>query len=840
MIPNRSISPISDLSISNTIEIEKNTGGLVGTEGRVNFIEGSAITLTVTDVPASNRVDVTIASTGAVTAHNVLSTTHSDTLAASVVRGDLIVGNSTPKWSRLAIGTSGKVLRSDGTDASWTTLTVTDAGITPAALTKVDDTNVTATLGGTPTTALLQATSITLGWTGTLSDSRLSTTAVTPGTYGSATQVGVFTVGGTGRITSASNTTIALSSSAITPPGSNTQVIFNDGGAFGAVSKLTYNKTTYTLSNVGVAGTQATFVLGSATASAAVICTDSIIQGVSIQGGDANRDNGGFMFAAGNDETGSTCGGGGVMMFASKTATNSPRVVLASITIPGLLHTEVFAYDVSTGKVNIDLLDQISSATGTILLISSDLASNWDSDSDNGYGWTWTDDFTSDVLRVFPHTGGLDFQYNSSSKLRVDSTGVSLPTLTHCTLNLDANGLLSEISHVALGSVLISQGTTTKPVWSTDLATGVTIGGAYSYRVGGTDVAVADGGTGLSVYAVGDLVHASATTTLAGLADTAVGRVLISGGVGVAPSYSATPTVTGIITTYVAPSADSTTAIRFMKADTTTVVVTIDTTNANIGIGKTPAGILDISRSTNGVETIALANASTGGSSTARLRLRSGTASDVIIDSSHVNAGGFFYDNAGKFTVGTSGAFQVALMTANVNRLAISAVGASVFTQAVSTSAASTVLTVTGAAHTTLANAEQIDNNFNNARTVQFTGSATLALQRSHLIQAPTYSSDTATKAITLAFTTEINGAPAAGTNVTLTSKAGARIIGGLVLGSAALATSATTGFLYIPSCAGTPSGTPEAHTGTVATIYDTTNNKLYVYNGAWKSVTLA
>jgi hypothetical protein len=42
------------------------------------------------------------------------------------------------------------------------------ATTTPAALTKTDDTNVTLTLGGTPASALLQATSITVGWSGTL------------------------------------------------------------------------------------------------------------------------------------------------------------------------------------------------------------------------------------------------------------------------------------------------------------------------------------------------------------------------------------------------------------------------------------------------------------------------------------------------------------------------------------------------------------------------------------------------------------------------------------------------------------------------------------------------
>lgn len=52
------------------------------------------------------------------------------------------------------------------------TLATTAQLPTPAALTKTDDTNVTLTLGGTPATALLQATSLTLGWTGTLGVTR--------------------------------------------------------------------------------------------------------------------------------------------------------------------------------------------------------------------------------------------------------------------------------------------------------------------------------------------------------------------------------------------------------------------------------------------------------------------------------------------------------------------------------------------------------------------------------------------------------------------------------------------------------------------------------------------
>ena len=58
-----------------------------------------------------------------------------------------------------------------------------------------------------------------------------------------------------------------------------------------------------------------------------------------------------------------------------------------------------------------------------------------------------------------------------------------------------------------------------------------------------------------------------------------------------------------------------------------------------------------------------------------------------------------------------------------------------------------------------------------------------------------------------------------------------------------ALATNATTGFLYIPSMAGTPSGTPTDYTALSAIVHDTSNHKLYLYdhvNGAWKYAALS
>ncbi len=70
----------------------------------------------------------------------------------------------------VGLGNAGEQLTSNGAGLlpTWQA----SGAVTPAALTRVDDTNVTLTLGGTPSTALLQATSITAGWAGTLSGTR--------------------------------------------------------------------------------------------------------------------------------------------------------------------------------------------------------------------------------------------------------------------------------------------------------------------------------------------------------------------------------------------------------------------------------------------------------------------------------------------------------------------------------------------------------------------------------------------------------------------------------------------------------------------------------------------
>jgi hypothetical protein len=63
------------------------------------------------------------------------------------------------------------------------------------------------------------------------------------------------------------------------------------------------------------------------------------------------------------------------------------------------------------------------------------------------------------------------------------------------------------------------------------------------------------------------------------------------------------------------------------------------------------------------------------------------------------------------------------------------------------------------------------------------------------------------------------------------------RTDGDIDLGVAALATTAVAGFANIPSCAGTPTGVPTPTTGLVSMVYDSTNNKLYIHDGAWTAI---
>ncbi len=126
----------------------------------------------------------------------ILDEPHGGTNQSSYVLGDIIYSSAANVLSKLPGNTvaTRKFLRQTGTGAIsaapvWDTILAAD--VPGSALTKVDDTNVTLTLGGTPASALLAAASITVGWAGQLATGRGGTgvSAASIGTGGVALSV---------------------------------------------------------------------------------------------------------------------------------------------------------------------------------------------------------------------------------------------------------------------------------------------------------------------------------------------------------------------------------------------------------------------------------------------------------------------------------------------------------------------------------------------------------------------------------------------------------------------------------------------------------------------------
>jgi len=118
--------------------------------------------------------------------------------------------------------------------------------------------------------------------------------------------------------------------------------------------------------------------------------------------------------------------------------------------------------------------------------------------------------------------------------------------------------------------------------------TGVTgVGTLTAGTWNATAIGAVYGGTGLTSYAVGDLVYADTTTSLAKLADVAVGNALISGGVGAAPSYGKIGLATHVSGTLpIANGGTGSTSTTFVSL-TTNVTGILPAANGGTGNGFT-------------------------------------------------------------------------------------------------------------------------------------------------------------------------------------------------------------------------------------------------------------
>lgn len=144
-----------------------------------------------------------------------------------------------------------------------------------AALTKVDDTNITLSLGGTPSTALLVAASITAGWSGTLAVSRGGTGGGTASITLFNNITGYSAAGSTGTTTtnlvfSTSPTLVTPALGAATATSINGLTVTSTTGTF----TLTNAKTLAVTNTITLSGTDST-IMTFPTTTATIARTDT-------------------------------------------------------------------------------------------------------------------------------------------------------------------------------------------------------------------------------------------------------------------------------------------------------------------------------------------------------------------------------------------------------------------------------------------------------------------------------------------------------------------------------------------------------------------------------------
>ena len=452
--------------------------------------------------------------------------------------------------ARLPVGGNNQILAADSTEPTGLKWINVPATVTPSALTKTDDTNVTLTLGGTPSTSLLQAVSLTLGWTGTLADSRIASASNWNTAYGWGNHASV------GYITTISGISAGgdLSGTYTNPTVAKIQgqPISELDPTNGQV--LQWNGTSWTPGAIptgGTGGGGVVYYLNFNTAGEVPLTniptTPNTPKELGLSGEatptsyqSAHLSTGSYDFLASfvtdvgfpSAET-IPAGIWDFNIFAESTSTNSANQVYFKVEIYQYDDTETLTLLGTSSAIYIYDPAEINQYVASIIVTQTTLL---------------------ETDRIVVYLYGRSHQNNKHITFYF---GGSYPSHVHTTLSSVSgtgfvtvtNGIFDPVASSTINVNKLTAGTANQvirmPNSDGDPAWGA-INLASSAAVTGT-LAIGNGGTGFASYAIGDLLYADTTTSLAKLAGVAAGSVLISNGTNTAPSWSTGPTLRSII-----------------------------------------------------------------------------------------------------------------------------------------------------------------------------------------------------------------------------------------------------------------------------------------------------
>ena len=432
--------------------------------GTVTSVNGSGGTtgLTLTGGPITSSGTLTLGGTLAIANGGTGQTTASaafNALSPITSTGDLIIGNGTNSATRLAIGTSGYVLTSNGTTASWaassggvSSFSAGTTGFTPntattGAITLSGTLNIAN--GGTGITSFGTGVQTALGQNVTGSGSIVlatSPTLVTPalGTPSSATLTNAtglpLSTGVTGTLPIANGgtgqTTASTAFNALSPITSTGDLIIGNGT--NSATRLAIGSNGYVLTSNGTTASWATLPTNVSSFSAGTtgFTPNTATTGAVTLSGTLNIANGG---------TGITSFGTGVQTALGQNVTGSGGIVLA--TSPTLVTPTLgVASATSINKVTIT-----APATGSTLTLAdgSTLATS------GAFSLTLTTTATTNV--TLPTSGTL-----VNTAVTTLSSLVSIGTITSGTWNASVIGVAYDgtgASSLTANNVLLGNGT---------------------------------------------------------------------------------------------------------------------------------------------------------------------------------------------------------------------------------------------------------------------------------------------------------------------------------------------------------------------------------------------